>query len=654
MKKIVVGLMFILFAFCFGVLEVYADEPDVGGKNNFQTATPIVKNNADVTSDKITSHDGNNPFSVVYEFDLSKYKQSINDGKFEMDFRADSDSWYQNEKKGTLGIGSKKWAYERPVLSVYTMDYNNNKSYLIYRDDSGESNTGEVYKWKDSLPANTKIVKFEFDSKAAGDYRGTGFGADYHNMFLSFKDKADKEYTYASKPVLGEKNNFESAKPTYEENANIRLGNITSRDGNNPFKVIYVFDLSKYEKSINEGKFEMDFRAGSDSWCKNEKKFLGRVTQKWGYERPMLSVYTMDYVYDNDRDDITTYLINHDSPEGSNDGKDYAWKGTLPAGTKIIKFEFDSAAAGDYKSTGFGAYYHNVFLSFKDKANEEDTYINKPVLGEKNNFESANPTYEKNANVTSDRISSKDGNNPFEVTYVFDLSEYKQLINKGKFEMKFKSDSDSWYQHHVKDYIWNDGKRVGYERPILTIYTTDYNNHKNYLIKRDHSGESNNGKKYNLDAKVPANTKTITFELNSEYGGAHGATEFGACYMNMQLFFIYNGDLTSKDKVTNWRKFKEKKSIKDKSKRWKINFNKSIEGVSVNNDNVFISTDPSGGNRLDGIDIKLSDSGKSILINYDCKPIWETGKTYYLFVQNVKTAEGEIYKSPLRMEFTVK
>jgi hypothetical protein len=113
--------------------------------------------------------------------------------------------------------------------------------------------------------------------------------------------------------------------------------------------------------------------------------------------------------------------------------------------------------------------------------------------------------------------------------------------------------------------------------------------------------------------------------------------------------------------VSNWKAHGTKKIITDKSKSWKINFNKIIDvrnsidfDLPENRENVFVSTDPNGTNILEGVSLKLANSGKSIIVNYDNKPIWEKGKTYYLFIQNVKTIDGEVYKTPLRMEFGIK
>jgi hypothetical protein len=176
----------------------------------------------------------------------------------------------------------------------------------------------------------------------------------------------------------------------------------------------------------------------------------------------------------------------------------------------------------------------------------------KPVLGGKNNFEVVKPTYQENAKVTSSKICSKDGNNPFLVYYDFDLSNYKDSINADKFEMIFKTDSDSWYQKHVKKTLFSKGKKEAWERPILSVYVTKYGSATQWLIDLEHSDKSNDGKTYNLDIKIPRDTKIITFLFNSEGGGAYGTKGFGAYYKNMSLIFRdkLNDKMLLKGKLT--------------------------------------------------------------------------------------------------------
>ncbi len=113
--------------------------------------------------------------------------------------------------------------------------------------------------------------------------------------------------------------------------------------------------------------------------------------------------------------------------------------------------------------------------------------------------------------------------------------------------------------------------------------------------------------------------------------------------------------VASKEKVTNWKSHGAKKSITDSSKSWKINFNKRISNMDLyKGRKVYISTDPNGANIMGGVSVRVDDPGKSITLNYDNKPIWEKGKTYYIFIQGVETIDGEAYKTPLRMEFGIK
>lgn len=105
----------------------------------------------------------------------------------------------------------------------------------------------------------------------------------------------------------------------------------------------------------------------------------------------------------------------------------------------------------------------------------------------------------------------------------------------------------------------------------------------------------------------------------------------------------------------NWKDYKDEKTINSVNKAWTIKFNKSLDTSIINSDNVFVAADENGQNRINNVLVKIGDSQDEILVNYDNKELWKSGKTYYLFIKNsIKSSGQKNLKDSIRMKFNVK
>lgn len=105
----------------------------------------------------------------------------------------------------------------------------------------------------------------------------------------------------------------------------------------------------------------------------------------------------------------------------------------------------------------------------------------------------------------------------------------------------------------------------------------------------------------------------------------------------------------------SWKDYKEEKIINSPNKAWTIKFNKSLDPSIINNDNIFVAADENGQNRISNVLVKIGASQNEILVNYDNKSLWESGKTYYLFIKNnIRSSKQENLKDNIRMKFNVK
>jgi len=86
------------------------------------------------------------------------------------------------------------------------------------------------------------------------------------------------------------------------------------------------------------------------------------------------------------------------------------------------------------------------------------------------------------------------------------------------------------------------------------------------------------------------------------------------------------------------------------NKSWIVTFNKSINPVSVNDKNIYITDED--GQKIPDIVTKLD--VKQIFANYDNKELWEVGKTYYLIItKDILAEDGGVLVDPVKMKFTI-
>lgn len=112
---------------------------------------------------------------------------------------------------------------------------------------------------------------------------------------------------------------------------------------------------------------------------------------------------------------------------------------------------------------------------------------------------------------------------------------------------------------------------------------------------------------------------------------------------------------TEEDVQDNWKYYKDEKVINSSNKAWTIKFNKSLDKSIINSDNIFVATDKNGQNKVENVFVKIGASQSEILVNYDNKSLWESGKTYYLFIKSdIHSLQKENLKDNIRMKFNVK
>jgi trimeric autotransporter adhesin len=81
-------------------------------------------------------------------------------------------------------------------------------------------------------------------------------------------------------------------------------------------------------------------------------------------------------------------------------------------------------------------------------------------------------------------------------------------------------------------------------------------------------------------------------------------------------------------------------------KKWRINFNTTLDKSSVNGDNVFV-TDGSGSS------VAVNVTAEDNVITIAPAQKYSLGQTYDLYIQNIKSASGKVMQQPVHMPFTI-
>jgi hypothetical protein len=100
--------------------------------------------------------------------------------------------------------------------------------------------------------------------------------------------------------------------------------------------------------------------------------------------------------------------------------------------------------------------------------------------------------------------------------------------------------------------------------------------------------------------------------------------------------------------ASEWKEWPEKTNV-PVDKVWTISFNQGIEKMSINNDNVYITSSADQVVKLPAT-ITLAEDKK---ITIDANSDYQPGQKYILFISNIRSTEGTILKDPIKMPFTI-
>ncbi|MDD4778776.1 MAG: Ig-like domain-containing protein [Fermentimonas sp.] len=89
-------------------------------------------------------------------------------------------------------------------------------------------------------------------------------------------------------------------------------------------------------------------------------------------------------------------------------------------------------------------------------------------------------------------------------------------------------------------------------------------------------------------------------------------------------------------------------------KFWTIKFNLDVGATSVNDNNVYVSQDFDGNNKILGTEAKICPTNPKWLLLYPPQGGWKAGESYYLFIsKDLKSGSGKSLGSPVRMKFVI-
>lgn len=234
-------------------------------------------------------------------------------------------------------------------------------------------------------------------------------------------------------------------------------------------------------------------------------------------------------------------------------------------------------------------------------------------------------------------------------------------------EAYYKNVTDKVYLLDLKeihDYVYNRGWEYRRMPTEEAIEASNYKNPKTLSAERYWWNWTRTPYFDN-----PSFVRTIQRNQEFDHGGDVNANCSGVAggivpAINLKAAVVKSGSGTKGDPYipydgevvqNNWQDYKDEKNISSSNKSWTIKFNKSLDPSIINNDNVFVAMDPNGQNKVNNLLIKVGNSEDEILVNYDNKELWESGKTYYLFIKNnIRSSKQENLKDNMRMKFNVK
>ncbi|MED4454490.1 DUF5050 domain-containing protein [Metabacillus fastidiosus] len=200
-------------------------------------------------------------------------------------------------------------------------------------------------------------------------------------------------------------------------------------------------------------------------------------------------------------------------------------------------------------------------------------------------------------------------------------------------------------------------------------YSNLNDNYKLYRISKD-----GNGKAKVFDARAPyfaLTSDSIYFSNYSNGGYLYKANLDGSelkqlnqvlsidLYIEKNILFYTNKatGITEKliiqvnpleEKLNKFKNFKEFSNVKP-NKKWTVTFNLELNESSINKNNIYVLDE--NGELVSAIP-ELSENKKQIYVQPPAE-LYQKGKTYYLFLENILSYKGKSLKEPTRIKFTI-
>lgn len=87
---------------------------------------------------------------------------------------------------------------------------------------------------------------------------------------------------------------------------------------------------------------------------------------------------------------------------------------------------------------------------------------------------------------------------------------------------------------------------------------------------------------------------------------------------------------------------------------WNIKFNEEYQASTINSNNIFVTTDIAGNNKVTGVTVVPDSTDSTCALLSPPEGGWQTEETYYLFITTgTKSANGTSLNNAVRMKFTI-